>query len=401
MREFFKYYFLKVLLVLVALQLLFFFWLEKRDHRPVVVNDEISVYEGHSVRLRPLRNDTDKDEDDVLSISEVSKPMLGSIEHNEDLLTYSVPYGRTGVDSFAYKISDGKKNSKPGYIKINVNKNLPPLSANDQFIVYQGNKYPLPILGNDRDQEGDSIFIKEISSPIHGKITKEGNNIFYLTERSAISDSFHYVLSDGFSVSGKTSVKIEVKSKSSPLYPWLTADIGNPSIKGNTKVNGTNLMVQGSGDDIWNNADNFHYAYQFLDGDCEMITLVKSIDNTNEWAKGGIMIREMLTESSKNIYMCLSKSNGVNFQTRLREGESTLSSSKNDGISEPYWLKLVRKGNLFTGYCSPNGQTWTEVGSESVEMPKTVYIGLATTSHNNETLCTVHYNKGKTIIKKK
>ena len=401
MREFFRYYFLKVLLVLVALQLVFFFWLEKRNHRPVAVSDQISVYEGHSVQLKPLRNDTDKDDSDELSIFDVSTPLKGSVEQNEDLVIYNAIKGFVGVDSFAYQATDGKKSSKPGYIKINVNENLPPMANNDEFMVYPGNEYPIPILGNDIDREGDSIIIKEITTPLYGEIIRRGNEIYYKAGQGAVLDSFHYIIGDDFSASEKTSVKIEIKSKSSNLFPWLSADIGIPTIKGNSKISNGEIVLNGSGDDIWNNSDNFHFAYQILEGDCEIITRIKSMDNTNEWAKGGIMIRESLTGPSKNVYICLSKSNGSNFQYRIRSGESTASNNINEGIGEPYWFKLTRKGNLFTGYCSVDGKNWAEVGKTEMDMPNTAYAGLATTSHNNETLCAVRYDKNNTIIKKK
>jgi len=401
MREFFRYYFLKVLLGLVVAQLLFFFWLEKRNHRPVAVQDEISVFEGHSVKLRPLRNDTDKDEDE-LSLAIVSKPLQGEISQDEDLLVYSIGKGFAGVDSFAYTITDGKKESKEAFIKVNVNENLPPVANNDYIKSYPGKKIPIPVMGNDNDREDDSIFIKDITEPLHGKIVQEGDILFYASNSNkAVLDSFHYTLGDGFSFSEKASVKIDVKSKASSIYPWLSVDIGTPALPGNMAIKGGDLIVKGSGNDIWNNVDNFHYAYQLLDGDCEMITKIKSIENTHEWAKGGIMIRESLTGPSKNAYICLSPNNGINFQIRFDNGAGSTSENQRGEIEAPYWLKLVRKGKYFTGYRSPDGKEWTEVRNDSIDMPKIVYIGLATTSHNEETLSAVHYDLSKTILKKK
>lgn len=41
------------------------------------------------------------------------------------------------------------------------------------------------------------------------------------------------------------------------------------------------------------------------------------------------------------------------------------------------WLKLIRTGNVFTGYGSSDGSTWTLLGTATIAMPTTVYVGLA------------------------
>jgi len=401
MRNFWRFHFIKVLLVLVAIQLLFFYWLQKRNHRPVAANDEISVFEGQSVKIMPLRNDSDKDEEE-LTLHEVSSPSHGEITQDEDLLVYLASNGFDGVDSFAYTVSDGKKVSHEAFIKVTVNENLKPVANNDVLQSYPGDKLPIPIMDNDTDREGDSIFITEISDPLHGQLDRQGNLLFYTSNRySAKTDSFHYVISDGFSQSENASVIINIKSINNTIYPWLSADVGNPSLPGSVAIKNGEMIIKGSGDDIWNNEDNFHFAYQIVNGDCEMITKIKSIENTNQWAKGGIMIRESLTGPSRNIYMCLTKQNGVNYQIRPNPGAITTSVNQNDGIVAPYWVKLVRKGNHCTGYRSSNGVNWIEVKTDSINLPKIMYIGLATASHNDEALCAVQYDLNKTMLKKK
>jgi len=49
----------------------------------------------------------------------------------------------------------------------------------------------------------------------------------------------------------------------------------------------------------------------------------------------------------------------------------------------PYWLKLTRVGNVFTGYISPNGTTWTQVGTpQTFTMSSSAFIGIVETSHD-------------------
>src|SRR6185295_5856216 len=48
----------------------------------------------------------------------------------------------------------------------------------------------------------------------------------------------------------------------------------------------------------------------------------------------------------------------------------------------PYWVRLSRLGNVFTGSVSPDGVNWTLIGQETVPMASSVFIGIAVTSHN-------------------
>ena len=54
---------------------------------------------------------------------------------------------------------------------------------------------------------------------------------------------------------------------------------------------------------------------------------------------------------------------------------------------------MVKNGNVYTGYCSPNGNTWYEVGSTTVNFSSVNYLaGLAVTSHNGGLACTATFD---------
>src|SRR5262249_50294140 len=55
------------------------------------------------------------------------------------------------------------------------------------------------------------------------------------------------------------------------------------------------------------------------------------------------------------------------------------------GLRAPFWVRLVRQGNLFTGFVSLDGQNWgTPVGSDTIAMPQAMLVGLAVTSHTSD-----------------
>jgi hypothetical protein len=148
------------------------------------------------------------------------------------------------------------------------------------------------------------------------------------------------------------------------------------------------FTMTGSGNDIWNNADQFHYAYKTLTGAGSIVARVQSVSNTNTWAKAGVMIRETLDPGSKHAMMVVTPGQGVSFQRRTQtDGGST--DTTTGGITAPYWVKIERgiAGN-FSGYASTDGVNWTMQGTpESITMASTTYIGLAVTSHDAALTC--------------
>jgi hypothetical protein len=49
---------------------------------------------------------------------------------------------------------------------------------------------------------------------------------------------------------------------------------------------------------------------------------------------------------------------------------------------------VTRTGATFTAYQSSNGSTWTRIGSVTMNMVSTIYVGVAVTSHNDGVLAT-------------
>jgi len=153
---------------------------------------------------------------------------------------------------------------------------------------------------------------------------------------------------------------------------------------------GTYTMT-GSGTDIWAvddvEADEFHFAYKTLTGPGSMVAKVQSIDNTNDWAKAGVMIRETLNPDSAHATMVVTPGSGVSFQRRPGTGKTSVDTTTGE-ITAPYWVKIERdmSGN-FTAYHSANGSTWTMQGTEPIPMGSNVHIGLALTSHDAALTC--------------
>ena len=145
--------------------------------------------------------------------------------------------------------------------------------------------------------------------------------------------------------------------------------------------------MTGSGEDIYGTLDEFRFVYQPASGNCDITARVVSVQNADPWAEAGVMIRETLNSNARKVASLVTFSNGVTLQRRSSTGGLT-SYTRTTGLTAPYWVRLVRSGNTFTGYRSANGTTWVSTGSVTVTMGTNVFIGLAVTSHRDGALNT-------------
>jgi regulation of enolase protein 1 (concanavalin A-like superfamily) len=189
---------------------------------------------------------------------------------------------------------------------------------------------------------------------------------------------------DSVSVSGGVS------SVSLPS-PWVNQDVGAVGLAGSATFSNGVFTVKGSGADIGGTVDAFQYVYQPLTGDGSLTAHVTAVGDTSVKAQAGVMIRETLDSSSRFADMILTPQSGASFQGRTQVGASNF----NDGgtaVSVPYWIRISRTGDTFTGYISADGKTWSQRGSAVIPMADTVLIGLAVTACNNSALNTATFD---------
>jgi hypothetical protein len=175
---------------------------------------------------------------------------------------------------------------------------------------------------------------------------------------------------------------------------YQSQDIGDVAAAGSFSESGGVFSVRGSGADIYRTADEFRYVWQPLTGDGQITTRVVSQTNTDYWAKAGLMLREQLTANSRHALVFVTPGAGAFMQYRTATGGTTgPSSGPIPGIAAPYWLRLVRQGNVVSGYVSVNGTSWAQRGSVTFSsLPNSVYIGLAVSSRNDGVLSTVAFD---------
>ena len=172
-----------------------------------------------------------------------------------------------------------------------------------------------------------------------------------------------------------------------------TQDIGAVGLTGSAASAGGVLQVTGAGADVFGAADAFRFVYRQVTGDCDIIAKVTGIQNTNGWAKVGVMVRETLDANAANAMLCLSYANGTEWQYRTATGANTGFVVPASADRAPYWVRVIRVGNVFTGYRSADGVAWVQAGSsQTIPMASPIYVGLAVTSHNATSLNTATFS---------
>jgi phospholipase/lecithinase/hemolysin len=234
--------------------------------------------------------------------------------------------------------------------------------------------------------------ISGVSFFANGNLLGQVSSSPYNFSFSAGAGSYNLVAQLSYG-SGRTlnsgTVQVTVSPAGSPPpSPWSHQDIGSVGLSGSAYYTSDGVFtVTGSGSDIWDTADAFQYVFQPMNGDGNIVTVVNSQQNTDGFAKAGLMFRETPDPGARNVMVFITPSFGTGLQSRATPGGTSTYVQGVSG-SAPYWLKLARAGSSFTAYASADGTSWTSIGTANISMASAAYVGLAVTSHNNSQLNT-------------
>jgi regulation of enolase protein 1 (concanavalin A-like superfamily) len=182
-----------------------------------------------------------------------------------------------------------------------------------------------------------------------------------------------------------------VATVTTPAAPPWQSVVWNGA--GQFSTTSTTLTTDASTDDIWDARDSGLFVYQPWTGDGEFITKVDSFTNTDPWAKAGIMFRASLDDNAAHMFAALTPQVGVILIGRPSTGATSALYKQNVDVGPTSWLKLVRAGDVFTAYWSRNGVSWTALGSQTLALPSTLYVGFAVSSHNRNASTNVQWSK--------
>ena len=171
---------------------------------------------------------------------------------------------------------------------------------------------------------------------------------------------------------------------------WRTADVGAVGAAGSAALNGGTIRVAGAGADVWGVSDAFRYAYVPMTGDGSIVTQVATVEPVNAWTKAGVMMRESLAANARHAFMFVTPGKGLAFQRRSTTGGDSTHTTGGSGMA-PAWVKLTREGSVFSAFRSSDGSNWSLVGTDTIAMGSTIYVGVAVSSHVAGTLATANF----------
>jgi len=230
--------------------------------------------------------------------------------------------------------------------------------------------------GSVQDEYGSGVFVEvDLGNVV---FNTAGNKAFKFTVTGKNASSVGYSVNFDY---------IKLTPVSALPAPWASQDVGAVGVAGSSSYANGAFTINGSGANIAGTADAFQFAYQQATGDCSIVAKVESITRTDYNAKAGVMMRQSLTDAgSPHAFAFIPNLNKASLFTRSTSGGTTTGVSLAGIIHPPNWVKLTRVGDVFTGYFSTDGVNWTLIGSQTIVMPSTIYMGLPATSCVNTTL---------------
>ncbi|MGH9310352.1 MAG: FG-GAP-like repeat-containing protein [Vicinamibacterales bacterium] len=175
---------------------------------------------------------------------------------------------------------------------------------------------------------------------------------------------------------------------------WTNGDIGNVATPGSSVFDRhqSEITVTGSGADIWNRADEFHFVQTPVSGDFSIHATVASVENVHRWTKAGLMIREGLSPGARHasLFVTPTTENGIAFQRRLAAGGLSVHTA-GPALTAPVTIMLKRSGALISAYYRVDGP-WLLIARDTLPgLAATVNVGLAVSSHVDGTLATARF----------
>jgi hypothetical protein len=170
--------------------------------------------------------------------------------------------------------------------------------------------------------------------------------------------------------------------------PWVSFDVGDVGLTGSAYFQNSTFTVAGAGADIWGASDAYHFVNSGLNGDGEIIARVTSEQAVNTYAKAGIVMTDGPDGTATTVILDVRPNGDIEFMARPTQN-GQMAFLAGDTSAFPVWLKLVRSGDQFTGYTSPDpNNNWEMVGGTQVSMQPSALAGLAVTSHDTSALNT-------------
>lgn len=141
--------------------------------------------------------------------------------------------------------------------------------------------------------------------------------------------------------------------------------------------------------------DNVRIAYYTLTGtgtSCMVTARISTLSGGGTTSRAGVVIRESTAANARYYASLMSVDKRHYLGTRTSTGGSS-SATATTQIAKPHWVRLQRAGDLFTAATSPDGTTWTTLGTpQTLALPTETLVGLAVSARSDGLLSTATFD---------
>jgi hypothetical protein len=159
-----------------------------------------------------------------------------------------------------------------------------------------------------------------------------------------------------------------------------TSDIGPTQVPGLTEFANSTYGLASAGRGFVGPTDRFHYAWVPINGGVTMTARVTYLQAVSPSTQAGIDLRESLDPHAPHALAALTGSLGAVELARAATKGTTSVVGRKTGVQPTRWIRLSRKGDVFTASIAPDGVNWTVIGQTTIKMTERAFIGLAVSS---------------------
>ncbi|HEX8916350.1 MAG TPA: Ig-like domain-containing protein [Humisphaera sp.] len=130
-------------------------------------------------------------------------------------------------------------------------------------------------------------------------------------------------------------------------------------------------------------ADAMHFAHRSLTGNGTVTVRLTSIGTSNPAAAAGLTFRASVDPLAPFAGIVIGADGSAAFASRSVAGaaaDASVVAPVGPGAGTPTWLRVVRAGNVVTGYWSTDGLNWTQQGSATIPLPPVALVGMSVSS---------------------
>jgi sugar lactone lactonase YvrE len=166
------------------------------------------------------------------------------------------------------------------------------------------------------------------------------------------------------------------------------SDVGRSSGSATYEPQQQTYLVAGSGQNMWDARDDFHFVWKRITGNFILSTQARFIGvGVEEHRKIGWTIRPSLDTNSAHVTAALHGNGLMSLQFRRQTGGITEEAVSPDSLPDAdAVIQLERRDGAYLMSVAPFGDTLVTQHLADVALPDTVYVGLFVCAHNDTIL---------------